>query len=84
MAARFGLAGGIPESWVRPIRDADDSRESKAAFKLATGLCCQVPRLALRPREYLSPSFVGRSCFFLGSAVTCCRVCHGLLISRCS
>ncbi|CAL9103714.1 unnamed protein product [Musa acuminata var. zebrina] len=38
MAARFGLAGGIPESWVRPIRDADDSRESKAAFKLATGL----------------------------------------------
>ncbi|CAL9046236.1 unnamed protein product, partial [Musa banksii] len=42
MAARFGLAGGIPESWVRPIRDADDSRESKAAFKLATGLCCQV------------------------------------------
>ncbi|KAJ8503829.1 hypothetical protein OPV22_004715 [Ensete ventricosum] len=43
MAARFRLAGGIPESRVRRIRDADDSRESTASLKLATGLVALLP-----------------------------------------
>ncbi|WOL16310.1 hypothetical protein Cni_G25097 [Canna indica] len=43
MSARFGLAGGIPERRVRPIWDAVDSRQYKAALKLATGLLAKYP-----------------------------------------
>ncbi|XP_042413928.1 N-terminal acetyltransferase B complex auxiliary subunit NAA25-like isoform X1 [Zingiber officinale] len=43
MAARFGLAGGIPERRVRPIWDAIDSRQFKASLKLANGLLAKYP-----------------------------------------
>ncbi|OAY65690.1 N-alpha-acetyltransferase 25, NatB auxiliary subunit, partial [Ananas comosus] len=38
MATRFGMAGGIPERRVRPIWDAVDSRQFKAALKLSAAL----------------------------------------------
>ncbi|KAL6630986.1 hypothetical protein ACP70R_028326 [Stipagrostis hirtigluma subsp. patula] len=43
MASKFGLAGGIPERRVRPIWDAVDSRQYKAALKLCTGLLAKHP-----------------------------------------
>ncbi|RRT74154.1 hypothetical protein B296_00025373 [Ensete ventricosum] len=43
MATKFGLAGGIPERRVRPIWDAVDSRQYKAALKLATALLAKYP-----------------------------------------
>ncbi|CAN6333458.1 unnamed protein product [Urochloa humidicola] len=43
MASKFGLAGGIPERRVRPIWDAVDSRQYKAALKLCTALLAKHP-----------------------------------------
>ncbi|CAL4900135.1 unnamed protein product [Urochloa decumbens] len=43
MASKFGLAGGIPERRVRPIWDAVDSRQYKAALKLCTSLLAKHP-----------------------------------------
>ncbi|KAJ4779209.1 hypothetical protein LUZ62_063466 [Rhynchospora pubera] len=44
MASKFGLAGGIPERRVRPIWDAVDSRQYKAALKLSTALLQKYPK----------------------------------------
>ncbi|KAL6003064.1 N-alpha-acetyltransferase 25, NatB auxiliary subunit [Asimina triloba] len=43
MATKFGTAGGIPERRVRPIWDAVDSRQFKAALKLSTALLAKFP-----------------------------------------
>jgi hypothetical protein len=43
MASKFGLAGGIPERRVRPIWDAVDSRQYKAALKLCAALLAKHP-----------------------------------------
>ncbi|KAG8085224.1 hypothetical protein GUJ93_ZPchr0010g8296 [Zizania palustris] len=43
MSSKFGLAGGIPERRVRPIWDAVDSRQYKAALKLCTALLAKHP-----------------------------------------
>nr|CAD1839857.1 unnamed protein product [Ananas comosus var. bracteatus] len=43
MATRFGMAGGIPERRVRPIWDAVDSRQFKAALKLSAALLAKYP-----------------------------------------
>ncbi|CAA7398214.1 unnamed protein product [Spirodela intermedia] len=43
MASKLGLAGGIPERRVRPIWDAVDSRQYKAALKLCTALLPKYP-----------------------------------------
>lgn len=43
MASKFGLAGGIPERRVRPIWDAVDSRQFKAALKLCVALLTKYP-----------------------------------------
>lgn len=43
MASKVGLAGGIPERRVRPIWDAVDSRQYKAALKLCTALLPKYP-----------------------------------------
>lgn len=44
MASKFGLAGGIPERRVRPIWDAVDSRQYKAALKLSAALLQKYPK----------------------------------------
>lgn len=44
MASKFGMAGGIPERRVRPIWDAVDSRQFKAALKLSTALLSKYPK----------------------------------------
>lgn len=44
MASKFGMAGGIPERRVRPIWDAVDSRQFKAALKLSTSLLSKYPK----------------------------------------
>ncbi|KAJ3676463.1 hypothetical protein LUZ60_003875 [Juncus effusus] len=44
MASKFGLAGGIPERRVRPIWDAVDSRQFKAALKLSASLLQKYPK----------------------------------------
>ncbi|KAF8402561.1 hypothetical protein HHK36_010647 [Tetracentron sinense] len=43
MASKFGMPGGIPERRVRSIWDAVDSRQFKAALKLATSLLSKYP-----------------------------------------
>ncbi|XP_043701525.1 N-terminal acetyltransferase B complex auxiliary subunit NAA25 isoform X2 [Telopea speciosissima] len=43
MGSKFGMAGGIPERRVRPIWDAVDSRQFKAALKLSTALLAKYP-----------------------------------------
>ncbi|KAG9455227.1 hypothetical protein H6P81_008131 [Aristolochia fimbriata] len=43
MASKFGMAGGIPERRVRPIWDAVDSRQFKAALKLSNALLTKCP-----------------------------------------
>ncbi|KAJ4978208.1 hypothetical protein NE237_008988 [Protea cynaroides] len=43
MTSKFGMAGGIPERRVRPIWDAIDSRQFKAALKLSTALLAKCP-----------------------------------------
>ncbi|KAL5709806.1 hypothetical protein ACHQM5_020449 [Ranunculus cassubicifolius] len=44
MSSKFGMAGGIPERRVRPIWDAVDSRQFKAALKLSTALLSKYPK----------------------------------------
>ena len=60
MASKFGLAGGIPERRVRPIWDAVDSRQFKAALKLSTALLSKYPNspyalVSTRPFPPLPP-----------------------------
>ncbi|XP_072997534.1 N-terminal acetyltransferase B complex auxiliary subunit NAA25 isoform X1 [Typha latifolia] len=43
MASKLGLAGGVPERRVRPIWDAVDSRQFKAALKLSVALLAKYP-----------------------------------------
>lgn len=57
MASKFGLAGGIPERRVRPIWDAVDSRQYKAALKLCTGLLAKHPTSPYALVSILSLSF---------------------------
>lgn len=73
MAARFGLAGGIPERRVRPIWDAIDSRQFKASLKLVNGLLAKYPTSPYALVSSLFLPYSSASLFLVTLRLNVCR-----------